>query len=68
MSENEEIKNEMEVLENEMNLIKAYNKLFIITFDNKDDYKKAYDKYPHLLPKELLEPSLISIDNKYIYI
>ena len=43
----EEIKNEMELLENEMNLIKAYNKLFIITFDNKDDYKKAYDKYPH---------------------
>ena len=35
---------------------------------NKNDDIKPYDKYPHLLPKELLEPSLISIDNKYIYI
>ena len=27
-----------------------------------------YEKYPNLLPRELLEPSLISVDNKYIYI
>ena len=45
-----------------------------IKFGNVDNIKnnnndiKPYDKYPHLLPKELLEPSLISIDNKYIYI
>ena len=36
--------------------------------NNKNNDIKPYDKYPHLLPKELLEPSLISIDNKYIYI
>ena len=50
----------------------------VLTYEIKDDNKnnikkenndiKPYDKYPHLLPKELLEPSLISIDNKYIYI
>jgi hypothetical protein len=28
----------------------------------------SYDTYPHLLKEELLEPSLISINNKYIYI
>ena len=45
-----------------------------IKYGNVDSIKnnnndiKPYDKYPHLLPKELLEPSLISIDNKYIYI
>ena len=27
-----------------------------------------YEKYPFLLPKELLEPSLIYINNKYLYI
>ena len=26
-----------------------------------------YEKYPHLLPYELLEPSLIMINNKYLY-
>ena len=29
---------------------------------------KNYKKYPYLLPYELLEPSLIYIDNKYLYI
>lgn len=28
---------------------------------------KNYEKYPHLLPLELYEPSLILIDNKYLY-
>ena len=36
--------------------------------DNNNNDNILYDKYPYLLPKELLEPSLISIDNKYIYI
>lgn len=36
---------------------------YIIKKDNKN-----YEKYPFLLPKELLEPSLIYIDNKYLYI
>ena len=27
----------------------------------------TYEKYPHLLPYELLEPSLIMINNKYLY-
>ena len=27
----------------------------------------SYEKYPHLLPYELLEPSLIMINNKYLY-
>ena len=28
---------------------------------------KTYEKYPHLLPYELYDPSLILIDNKYLY-
>jgi hypothetical protein len=31
----------------------------------KDNY--SYEKYPHLLPYELLEPSLIMINNKFLY-
>jgi hypothetical protein len=30
-----------------------------------DNY--SYEKYPHLLPYELLEPSLIMLNNKYLY-
>jgi hypothetical protein len=30
--------------------------------------KKNYKKYPYLLPYELIEPSLIFINNKYLYI
>ena len=33
-----------------------------------DDQNTSYDIYPYQLPKCLLEPSLISINNKYIYI
>ena len=36
--------------------------------NNNNNENILYDKYPYLLPKELLEPSLISLDNKYIYI
>ena len=32
------------------------------------DRNTLYEIYPHQLPKELLEPSLISINNKFIYI
>jgi hypothetical protein len=32
---------------------------------NKDN--KIYEVYPHLLPYELFEPSLITVDNKYLY-
>ena len=35
---------------------------------NEKDKNTSYDKYPHQLEKELLEPSLISINNKFIYI
>lgn len=38
----------------------------VITYIIKDKNKK-YDIYPHLLPYELYEPSLIIIDNKYLY-
>ena len=31
----------------------------------KDNY--SYEKYPHLLPYELLEPSLVMVNNKYLY-
>ena len=31
------------------------------------DRNKKYDIYPHLLPYELYEPSLIIIDNRYLY-
>ena len=30
-----------------------------------DNY--IYEKYPHLLPNELIEPSLIIVNNKYLY-
>ena len=33
-----------------------------------DDQNTSYEIYPYQLPKCLLEPSLISINNKYIYI
>ena len=36
--------------------------VYIIKNNNRN-----YDKYPHLLPFELYEPSLILIDNKYLY-
>jgi len=39
----------------------------ILTYEI-DDKNTSYDIYPHQLPKELLEPSLISINNKFIYI
>ena len=45
-----------------------YGNMDNINIKNNNYDIKPYDKYPHLLPKELLEPSLISIDNKYIYI
>ena len=35
---------------------------------NEKDKNTSYDKYPHQLEKALLEPSLISINNKFIYI
>lgn len=37
--------------------------VYTIKKENKD-----YERYPHLLPCELYEPSLILIDNKYLYI
>ena len=43
----EELNAEMKALEDDMNFIKAYNDLYIITFKNKSDYEKAYNKYPH---------------------
>ena len=43
----EELDTEMKALEDEMNFTKTYNDLYIITFKNKDDYEKAYNKYPH---------------------
>ena len=39
----------------------------ILTYEI-NEKNTSYDIYPHQLPKELLEPSLISINNKYIYI
>ena len=48
-------------------IIGGKNTKEVITY-NIEDQNISYDIYPHLLPKELLEPSLISINNKYIYI
>ena len=48
-------------------IIGGKNTKEVITY-NIEDQNVSYDIYPHLLPKELLEPSLISINNKYIYI
>ena len=38
----------------------------VITYKIKDNNKK-YAIYPHELPYEILEPSLITINNKYLY-
>ena len=40
-------------------------KTVLIYTINKDN--KIYETYPHYLPYELLEPSLITVDNKYLY-
>ena len=42
-----------------------YLKDVLIYKIKKDNY--SYEKYPHLLPYELLEPSLIMVNNKYLY-
>ena len=39
----------------------------VLTYEIKEN-NTEYDEYPHLLPKELYEPSLISINNQYIYV
>ena len=39
----------------------------VLTYEIADE-NNSYDIYPYQLPKYLLEPSLISINNKYIYI
>ena len=43
---------------------KNTKEILIYNLQNNDE---NYEKYPHLLPKELLEPSLITINNKYLY-
>ena len=42
-----------------------YSKEVLVYKINEDN--RNYEKYPHLLPFELYEPSLILIDNKYLY-
>ena len=39
----------------------------VIIYNMKDNIDNEYEDYPYLLPKELYEPSLISINNQYIY-
>lgn len=48
-------------------IIGGKNTKEVIYYEIKDN-NNTYEKYPHLLPEELLEPSLITINNKYIYI
>ena len=48
-------------------IIGGKNTKEVLTYEIKDK-NTSYDIYPHQLPTELLEPSLISINNKYIYI
>ena len=48
-------------------IIGGKNTKEILTYEI-NDKNSSYDIYPHQLPRELLEPSLISINNKYIYI
>lgn len=38
----------------------------VITYSFKEN-NKNYEQYPHLLPYEMLEPSLVCINNKYLY-
>ena len=48
-------------------IIGGKNTKEVITYKIKEG-NKEYKKYPYLLPYELIEPSLIFIDNKYLYI
>ena len=48
-------------------IIGGKNTKEILIYEIKDR-NTLYEIYPHQLPKELLEPSLISINNKFIYI
>jgi len=48
-------------------IIGGQNTKEVLIYEMKDK-NNSYDTYPHLLKEELLEPSLISINNKYIYI
>ena len=47
-------------------IIGGKNTKEVLTYKIKKENKK-YKKYPYLLPCELLEPSLIYINNKYLY-
>jgi len=52
------IEDKIEDLKTEMNKIKEkeeYNPLYIITFENKEDYDEAYAKYPHSYIKNILK-------------
>ena len=48
-------------------IIGGKNTKEVLIYNIKTD-KENYQKYPHLLPYELIEPSLIFINNKYLYI
>ena len=48
-----------------INLINEEIKEVLIYKIKEENY--SYEKYPHLLPYELLEPSLIMINNKFLY-
>ncbi len=48
-------------------IIGGKNTKEIIYYEIKEN-NNTYEKYPYLLPDELLEPSLITINNKYIYL
>ena len=63
----EELDTEMKALEDEMNFTKTYNDLYIITFKNKDDYEKAYNKYPHSYIFNCLR-NLCRKEKNYFYI
>ena len=47
-------------------IIGGKNTKEVLIYNIKKD-KENYQKYPHLLPYELMEPSLIFINNKYLY-
>ena len=67
----EKLNVDIDNLKNELNkLIKQkerYNQLYILTFENKEDYDNAYSKYPHSYLKEAIK-RICNKKGKNIYI
>ena len=58
VDEEHKLDDEIEEIKNDLNKIKSekeYNPLYLVTFQNKEDYEKIYDKYPHSYLKQAIK-------------